>query len=626
VAFVSDDDLPGVPSFCGGGILVLSLKAVQIEQQIPQPCLTKERPMSRFYLLLCGLALFCLSADSLPAQDGKPEDSSAPLRLNARTVVEDVVVIDKNGHAVPSLRKGDFQVFENGKPQVISFFESNFAAAETPAASPAALPPDTFTNIPVTTQNNVTNVLLLDALNTSPTEQMYAKVQMIKYLAALPPNLRIGVFMLDNEKFHMIWGLDTDSFALRAAIARFSAKHSRSSLPSSTAQQQSEQQELMQTATAVKRTAMDAGDDRLGESADALQDFLKQGILKYRTANGSFFTTMNALEALAHYFAGIPGRKNLFWLSSSFPHCFKSGPPCGAFFEWYRDARDKLTKAGVSVYPIDANGVDVDTGGFQSGLEISASSARFEASEGWAEETGGKAYHENDIPQEIANAADHGSRYYTLAYVPGDRKEQGRERKVEVKVLSGDYRLFYRKSYFEQTQREIAKSNAAPPTNPLLALMGRGMPDISEIPYRLRVVPAAKQPAPGAPRAGENTQLGGNVARYHIGFQLRASTLSLLPDADGARRKSLEVTLVVYSQDGKPLNWESRHVVLLIRPEQWVKAVRDGVSFHLDLDAPSGDVYLRTGVYDSTSSKVGTLEIPLSAVAEVKKSPSQSLP
>ena len=70
---------------------------------------------------------------------------------------------------------------------------------------------------------------------------------------------------------------------------------------------------------------------------------------------------------------------------------------------------------------------------------------RFADTEGWAEETGGKAYHENDINQEIADAVHHGSRYYMLAYVPIDRKEEGRERKVEVKVVSGDYKIIYRK-------------------------------------------------------------------------------------------------------------------------------------------------------------------------------------
>jgi VWFA-related protein len=569
-------------------------------------------PRSRF--LLFGITLLGLPANFVFAQAVPAERPSAQFTLNARTTVEEVVVMDKIGHPVPGLRKEDFQVFENGKPQGITFFEPNFAATETAAALLAALPPDTFTNIPAAPPNNVTNVLLLDALNTRSTERMFAQVQMVKYLASLPPNLRIGVFTLDKEKFHMLWGFNQDSSALQAVIARFTAKHLRSSSPSSAAQQQAEQQELIETADALRQTAKNTNDTRLGESADALQNFLKRGtgiIDEY----GNFFTTMNALEALAHYLAGIPGRKNLFWLAAHFPHCLKSDP-C---FEWYREARDKLTEAGVSVYPIDANGVDVDTGGVPYALSMTASTNRFQATEGWAEETGGKAYHENNINQEIAQAAGHGSRYYTLAYVPSDHREEGRERKVEVKVLSGDYKVFYRKSYFEQTEKESAKAGAAPAKSPLLALMGRGMPDMSEIPYRLRIVQSATQPAPGSPRAGENAQISGKLTRYRIGFQLQASGLSMLPDSDGARRKSLELALVVYSQDAKPVNWLSRNIDLLIRPEQWAKASIEGVSFHFEIDAPPGDVYLHTGVYDSSSSKVGTLEIPLSAVKLVEK-------
>src|ERR1035437_2259071 len=117
--------------------------------------------MSRFRLLLFGFTLFALPANSLFAQAAPAEGPSALFTLNVRTAVEDVVVMDKNGLAVPGLRKEDFQVFENGKPQAITFFEPNFAATEA-AAPPSALPPNTFTNIPVAAPNNVTNVLLLD--------------------------------------------------------------------------------------------------------------------------------------------------------------------------------------------------------------------------------------------------------------------------------------------------------------------------------------------------------------------------------------------------------------------------------------------------------------------------------
>jgi hypothetical protein len=184
--------------------------------------------------------------------------------------------------------------------------------------------------------------------------------------------------------------------------------------------------------------------------------------------------------------------------------------------------------------------------------------------------------------------------------------------------VSGNYKIFYRKRYFEQTQKDIKLAGALPASTPLIPLMGHGLPNSAGIPYRLNVVPASAQPESGAARAGQNTQLSGKLTRYEVEFHLQADALLLLPDADGARRKSLQVALMVYGSDFKPLNWEIREIHLLIKPEQWADEQSAGIPLHIEVDAPPGDAYLRTGVYDSSSSKVGTLEIPLTAIASLR--------
>ncbi len=554
--------------------------------------------------LLLSLPLMALAALSSLAQTAEVRDAEIPVatfKMESRTAVEDVVVADKNGRAIPGLHKEDFQVFENGKQQVITFFEPNFVDADA-AIRPTTLPPNTFTNIPVSDPHNVTNVLLLDALNTWPEDQMYAHVQMVKYLASLPPHLRIGIFTLTHEKLNLIQGFNQDSSALRAAIVRFASKHSSTSSLS----RQAERRALMATVDEMKQTAKEEKDTRLAESADALRRFVKGGVGIVDKHN-DLLITLNALQALAHYLAGIPGRKNLFWLVGNFPLC--NG--CG-YDDLYRESKDRLAEAGVSVYPIDAHGVDSDMGLGPDAFKHQVST-RFIDSETWAEDTGGKAYHTNDIHREIADAVDHGSRYYTLAYVPSDGKEEGRERKVEVKMLSGNYTIFYRKRYLEQTPKEMLTASAPPAKSRLLPLMGHGLPNSTEIPYRLRVVPSAVQPGLGAARAGQNAQLAGKLTRYDAGFELQANSLSLPPS------KSLQFALMVYGQEFKPLNWEIRNISLLIKPEQWAVDQREGIHFHIEIDAPAGDVYLRTGVFDSSSSKAGTLEIPLGAVAMSEK-------
>jgi len=125
-----------------------------------------------FFLILCaGLSLAAQQA-TVPAPATKPvqepatemavKDQSTPsniedaakVRVNVRLVQVRVVVRDSTGHAVSSLRKEDFELFDNGKRQEISNFDAELpssaqkltATSETPlstsgeTASPAIFP------------------------------------------------------------------------------------------------------------------------------------------------------------------------------------------------------------------------------------------------------------------------------------------------------------------------------------------------------------------------------------------------------------------------------------------------------------------------------------------------------
>jgi hypothetical protein len=75
-------------------------------------------------ILLYVMFLF-LPAGSLPAQTSAGSLGQPTLKTTSRAVIVDVVVDTPKGEPVPSLRQQDFQVFEDGKPQTIDFFEEN---------------------------------------------------------------------------------------------------------------------------------------------------------------------------------------------------------------------------------------------------------------------------------------------------------------------------------------------------------------------------------------------------------------------------------------------------------------------------------------------------------------------
>jgi VWFA-related protein len=604
---------------------------------------------SRFVLVLVASAFLTCP---FFAQNAAPADGESPmttLKLNVKTVLVDVVVTDKNGHPVPGLTKDDFQMFEDGKPQAISFFEPNFGA--TPEAADAAtappLPPNTFTNVPTVVPNDSVNVLLMDALNTAEGDQSYVHKEMVRYLATLPPRIRIAVFLL-SERLRIIQGFTQDSTVLRAAIARLAANPTTSALLPTVESSNANQSAVNMIEEAANENGFGGVPNAdLAAMASALQQF--QGQETGFEQNERTRMTLESLQQIARYLSGVPGRKNLIWFVGIFPRCLPAitseteltngGCP---YQEMFKKTSDMLAEARISIYPVDARGLTVHTlytaenpnlvgqpTNFQGVIaaqtsslnsDLKANAFNITGMDQLARDTGGVAhYGGNDFKGYLTQDIENGSRFYTMAYTPTNHSEVGKERKIEVKTASGTYKLSYRRSYYEDTPKQLAAAASAPATDPLRPMMDRGMPDFTELRYRVKIAPAAAQPAPDAPHAGDNAALKAPFTRFTVGFSLTMDGLSLTQGPDGVRHGSIEVALVAYSQEGKPLNWQARSIGLSIRPEQYAIAQASGIPFHFDIDAPPGDVYMRTGVYDLSSSRAGTLEIPMSSVAVAAK-------
>ena len=608
-------------------------------------------PYSRSTLVALTLSSFL--ACPILAQTAASPETEAPvttLKMNVRTVLVDVVAVDKENRAVPGLTKEDFQVLEDGKPQTISAFDAESASAPegVDAPLPPPLPPNTFTNVPSVAPNNSVNVLLMDGLNTTVGDQAYVHKEMVRYLTTLPPRIRIAIFLL-SERLRIIQGFTQDSTVLRAAIARLAANPTSSPLLPTIAGDNANQ-----AATNMILEAAAAGgyggvpNASLTAMADALQKFLGQEAGFEN--NNRLLMTLESLQQIASYLSGIPGRKNLIWFVGSFPHCLVAAMTSGSaltnsgcpYEEKFKKTVDMLAAARVSIYPVDAKGLipqNLNTAenpkmqgeptSFQGIIKSQENSLNsdFQANalnsidmDQIAQNTGGRAFYNNNSFQNALTAdIANGSRYYTLAYTPTNRSEVGKERKIEIKTVSGSYKLAYRRSYYEDTPKQTKAAEAAPSGDPLRQLMDRGMPNFTQLRYRLTVDPAAPQPAADALRAGDNADLKAPFTRYSVNFALATDGLVLVPGPDGVRRGNVEVALVAYDQGGKPLNWEVRSIGLAIRPEQNAMAESVGILFHLNFDAPSGEVYLRSGVYDAASSRAGTLEIPLKSILVARR-------
>jgi VWFA-related protein len=175
--------------------------------------------MPRFHSALPAVLLF--AALPLGSQAPAPGNPSVPvIHANTRAVVVDVVVTKGQDEPVASLKKQDFQLLEDGKPQSIDFFEEHTvpAAALTASIPPLpAMPPNVYTNVPAAPQADAVYVLLLDTLNTPRPDQSYVRQQILDYLRTARPEARMAIFVL-GSRLSLVQGFTDDPAILRAAL------------------------------------------------------------------------------------------------------------------------------------------------------------------------------------------------------------------------------------------------------------------------------------------------------------------------------------------------------------------------------------------------------------------------
>ena len=570
----------------------------------------------------------------LHAQTSVPDSSGTVPRFQSKVsvVLVDVVVTDNKDAPVTGLEKQDFEILEDGKPQTISAFEEHKVVhAKQPKLPP--MPPDVYTNFPPIRTTDSVNVLLLDALNTQVADQSYVRAQLIRYLTTVQPGTRLAVFVL-TSRLRMIQEVTTDSSLLLAALN----KQAGGGSPQQSAMLLSHEELDMDAARTTELMGNLVGETDLALSAMAPRAvaYMMQFKLDSRVE-----TTLQALQQLARYLGGIPGRKNLLWFSGSFPISVFPDLNAAEPFQSVRQYGGEvqrtatlLTVAQVAIYPIAAEGLVSDSGYEASATRIGE--ARLSINQGpldtgernadhlsmevLAENTGGKAFYDtNGLKDALARAIDYGSHYYTLAYTPSDKKMDGRYRRIQLKLSAGKYKVAYRRGYYADTAKDV-KAKQEQPGDPLLPLMKRGLPDFSQILFKARVTPSNPQPPPDAARVGDNVDLKGPCTRYGVDFAIAVDDLAFETASDGLRGAAVEVMLIAYDRDGKPLNSVVRQRELGLKPQSFAAAQAAGLQLHFDIDVPTdtlakNNAYLRIGIYDARASNAGTLEVPLHPVA-----------
>lgn len=572
------------------------------------------------------------------------------IQQNKQTVQVDVIVGDRYGASVAGLKKEDFTVFQDGKPQPITYFEGHNGTSTKTGTLPK-LPEGMYSNFPAPTVSDAINVVLLDSLNTPVNDQVMVRKEMIAYLKSLPPGEKIAIFTLAAH-LRMISGFSTDPAMLLAAMSEKGAGYDFSPILITPDQQQNEdkrQDQLLSLAN-LGNPHGPATKQQTRAILDGINN-MRQFVSDEASFNDDYRVkeTLAAMDQIGRYLAPFPGRKNVIWFSASFPI---GVDPDFNQVDAYRMMRDyamdvrattqRLAAARVAVYPIDARrffqnpglaasygGASYLRNGFYNGQAVDLAfdqvTKEHDTMDQIAQDTGGRAiYNTNDLKGALADIVKNGDRYYTLAYDPPAGKEDGRFHKIEVKFNRPGYKLLYRHGYVARDSKEDAKAKQQPDKkqgdfakNLFRAEMEAGAPPASELLFRVQAAAEAKQPQPTDTVKGDNSKVPKPITRYVFGYSAGLGHAQLLQTADGLRHGLLMTMVIAYDKQGRPLNSVLNTQTLNIDPKVYAEALKNGLPFYQELDIPQQDVTVRVGVYDVASGSMGAFEFPLTVKSQV---------
>jgi hypothetical protein len=341
----------------------------------------------------------------------------------------------------------------------------------------------------------------------------------------------------------------------------------------------------------------------------------------FHTSERNIETTLNQLNALSKSLAGYPGRKNLIWLSESFPvNLFPdnmangvsassagegsgggssaSGSPLnlgrsalegsgeGSFRDYaqlIKKVSDALMGAQVAVYAVDAGALGKD-----SRLE-SAHTANEIASA-----TGGKVFRNtNDLANSMRSSIEDGSVYYTLEYYPDNKTWDGQFRQIQVKTSKPGVTLRYRLGYYALDPEKVRKDESS---------------EVAENYSR-----ALQLDAPAATGVQFQAQVVNTGNKVLVNFHIDPTTLSFQHQEDGQERGKFSCTVWAYGKDkDKPAGMTNDTLNANLTKDNYQQMMKQRfLPCTRELELKPGTYTLRVGVLDRTTNKMGTSSVPV---------------
>ncbi|HTG27743.1 MAG TPA: VWA domain-containing protein [Methylomirabilota bacterium] len=405
-----------------------------------------------------------------PAENSElvSQDSPATFKVRVNLVLVRVVVRDNQGKVVTNLRREDFQLFDNRKPQAITYFSSE--TPESQALRPAttvtaneesAVTPEEVQTAAKKLPQRFVGVMF-DDVHMSMQDTTVVRDAATRLFGALAPSDRVAMFSASGQ-FHLQFTADHDQLAksLYSLVPRpttggagFHDCPEVTYYQADLIQNKSDSQALAIAAEDAVQCAFNGDETKIAQ-ANQMAQSASMRVLTLGDQETEY--AYRHIEEAIKQLSAMPGQRVMVFVSPGFI-------PSTLWLET-SDLIDRASHAGIVINTIDARGLYTDdllgdiadpprdsprTSGFKSTYRVAAQMAQDQVLEQLAYGTGGTFFHNrNDLDEGLREAVAAPPLSYLLGFSPQNLKVDGRFHGLKVSLTSKQkYSIQARNGYY----------------------------------------------------------------------------------------------------------------------------------------------------------------------------------
>jgi VWFA-related protein len=542
--------------------------------------------MSRWTAVTLTLALAAAQTPQQPLQQPLPD---IVIRINVNLVQVDAVVTDSKGRPVTDLRKQDFVILQDGKPQTITNF--SYISTKAPAAR--------------TMVAKATPAKGISAPPPAPAVRLNAR-QVRRAIALVVDDLGLSFESIARIRQSMKKWVDNDmQQGDVVAVIRTSAGMGA-------LQQFTNDKRILYTAidrvryNSYGRVGISSFEPLGGAAAAAPFDTTRADEERERVfAVGSLGAIRYVVDGLRE----VPGRKSVVLFSENLRLLYRDGPN-DLVMDEVRRLIDAANRSSVVIYSIDPRGLVYtglsaadDTAGMRprqlARVETRRSREMFNSQDGMvmlAHDTGGLfMQNTNDIDGALRKVVEDGDGYYLIGYHPAaatfDQKT-GRPQfhNLQVRVKRPGLRVRSRKGFFGTSDRRIAPvahTRQAEIAHALFSPFSTG-----DLHLRLTTI---------------YTQTAAKLAVSNALLHFDPRELKFTDEPDDWHKAVIDTVAITFGADGQQVDATDKTWTIRMKGKTYQDALAEGIvySLHVPVKKP-GPYQMRVVLRDATTEEVGS--------------------